>query len=310
MKLYWAVPIKRKTKIYISIIAVTFLVLKTVDYTRQYKAGEEIHEIEGKLFMLDWPKWYAPQKVKDLVKKDEVIILSINKLNQKENIHKHIHLSAIKDIPSLDSLSILGAPNTIDFHKLTSNSKATILNATNVKQHKENSVLNISNSAVKYLGLSKVAIDYIYFSEGLNIEFLYLNNVKVKAIAGIEKLRKLKELDISHLGIRDISFLRNLKDLEYLDLQGQYVQDFSVLSELKKLKKLSLSTDGDISFHKELKKLEKLNVWYNSQTVKLEDYSKEYEKRKKLAQQLIEIQKALPDCRIISDHYSNEWDIR
>jgi len=306
MKLHWAIPIKKKTKIYISIIAVTFLVLKAPDIYWHYKAEKEIEKFGGEL--IDWDVHNSKATTEFKIFFDQGKVKSVFFSNQKLKDHMGLlNLPFLKHINDLKVVYIYGNSFTfVNFNQFNiSNLKS--LELYNVKEVENGSTFKITNKNLKILTIADSKLENLIFNGDLNIEYLHLRNSKIKKLVGIENLSKLKELNLAYVGVTDISPLEKCLDLKVLDIHGFNVFETSPLKKLKKLKELSISTNGDLSFLKELTSLEELNIWYHSPTINIQNAYEEYEKVERLEKELKEIKKALPNCKVYSNFDEDMW---
>ncbi|MEK6519236.1 leucine-rich repeat domain-containing protein [Bacillus thuringiensis] len=76
-----------------------------------------------------------------------------------------------------------------------------------------------------------------------NLENLKLEEVKLKNIKFISKLRQLKSLSITYGELEDIGPLAELEHIEFLTLRNNKISDLSPLSQMKKIKMLDLNSN-------------------------------------------------------------------
>lgn len=97
-----------------------------------------------------------------------------------------------------------------------------------------------------------VIIDDFYFDGNLdflenctNLEFLYVCGIngkgKTKDLTSIQKLTKIKYLDITYSLIDDLTPIRHLTEIEELCLYENPIKTIMPISHFKKLKKLKLN---------------------------------------------------------------------
>jgi len=139
------------------------------------------------------------------------------------------------------------------------------------------------------------------YSDHYGNETYYGNDIS--DLSPIKNLTQLTELDLHLSDITDISFLQNLKKLKSLSLTANNITDVSPLQSLTNLTYLCLGTNKiiDISPLQNLPNLNHLRLFGN----KIEDISplQKLTQLKDLfldsAQVTAELQKALPNCRIV-----------
>lgn len=90
------------------------------------------------------------------------------------------------------------------------------------------------------------------------INYLFLENKKIKDITGIEYFVDLEYLYLQENEIKSVESLKELKKLVYLDISENRIEDYNVLSNLSELKYLNLldNSCNNISFIENLTKLE------------------------------------------------------
>jgi internalin A len=88
------------------------------------------------------------------------------------------------------------------------------------------------------------------------------NEWEISNYSFLEKLARLRSLDISYNEISDISFLEKLTGLQSLNLDDNKISDISVLEKLTRLQYLNLYNNkiSDISFLEKLTKLQYLDI--------------------------------------------------
>jgi len=94
----------------------------------------------------------------------------------------------------------------------------------------------------------------------LDLEGLYFENLE-----SLSSLKKLKNLNLSYCNISDLTFLKDLTSITELELKANLINDILPLSNLKKLKELHLSGNRIIDLNplKSLTSLRKLNLENN-----------------------------------------------
>ena len=130
--------------------------------------------------------------------------------------------------------------------------------------------------------------DVSALTEQTQLTWLNLSGNEIGDVGDLSGLKQLKELHLQGNQLTDVSALKELGQLTKLDLSKNKLTDLSELKELTQLEWLNLSknTLSDLSVLKELTQLEWLNL----------------EKNRKLTKaQIEEVQKALPNCEILSN---------
>ena len=120
------------------------------------------------------------------------------------------------------------------------------------------------------------------------ITVLYLYHNKLTSFKVLEKLRQLKDLDLSVNQLTDVKGLEKLTQLTFLGLSNNKLTDVQGLDNLTQLTKLGL-LGNKLTDVKGLEKLTQLNGLY---LLNNPDLTKA---------QIAELQKALPNCKIYSD---------
>jgi internalin A len=117
------------------------------------------------------------------------------------------------------------------------------------------------------------------------LKILQLSRNYLSEVKGLEKLAGLESLGLGDNQINDVSGLAGMANLTHLVLGGNQLTDVKELEKLKNLKELNLQENQltEIEGLKNLKNLEKLDLRDNADLTK---------------QQIAELQKALPDCKI------------
>ena len=280
MKLHWDIPIKKKTKIYISIIAVTFLVFYVPKVYWNYKFN---HIPKHKQFYIRTTN----MKLKDMPAVaseyfDGLEDLKLLELNVGEIRGKPTDISLFKNVSNISAFKLVGFKSSI-FDLNLINQKlhlryAEIYNLT----HSPNKDFMLKNKDLVFFKIENSKVKTIIFPEKLNLEFLILRRLDVDNIIGVENLKELKKLDLINTLVTD-------------------------LSPLKKLEELSVNVLGDLSFLQDLKSLKKLNLWYYSKAINVHSAEKEYEKVKALERQLQEFKASNPQCAIYSN-FTDNWE--
>ncbi len=113
-------------------------------------------------------------------------------------------------------------------------------------------------------GLSEKKLKNVV-SEMTELETFGVDRFELKDCGFLEKLEKLKELELSFCGTEDISAVANMKDLELLSVSSANLNDISAVKGLKKLKYITFYSAGvtDISALKGLTKLKELSLSFN-----------------------------------------------
>ena len=112
----------------------------------------------------------------------------------------------------------------------------------------------------------------VKINDALNIKSLYLDNLNIKDISGIEYFKNLEALSMSQNNIKDISKLKNLTKLKILLLNLNKIKDISPLKNLTSLEKLSLFSNEieDVSVLTSLNNLTDMPTLYNNNITNLE----------------------------------------
>ncbi|MCM8527033.1 MAG: hypothetical protein NE327_10990 [Lentisphaeraceae bacterium] len=289
MKLHWAVPIKKKLRIYISIIAVSFFVLKSWEFYSNFRASKKIFDSGGSIHLLKTKTYFKNIPYFD---KNDVLCLAYPYFRSTQ--HTPLDTSIIKKLTRLDALSYNGNHGPINFQDLTSVNGIVYVDISNCRQTEPETTLYVTNPTIKHLMISNCELDHIVFSKGLNLEVLILRNSRIKSLKGVENLTKLKELDLVNLDVSDISPLENCKNLEILEMHGSHIPDLSPLTQLPKLKKLSVAVHENLDVIKRLKSLKELNLWYFSPILNVNHGIEELKKIEDIEKQ---IKKDLPDLQ-------------
>lgn len=97
------------------------------------------------------------------------------------------------------------------------------------------------NDLEKIICIKKISID--------NLNELYLNNINIEDLTGIERFTNLKTLDISNNHISNIGCLQNLNYLIKLNISNNEITNISYLHDLIHLQELDISNNNvsDIS---------------------------------------------------------------
>ena len=117
---------------------------------------------------------------------------------------------------------------------------------------------------------------------------LYLHDNQLTNVKGLEKLTQLEELYLYGNKLTDVKGLEKLTKLKRLSLQNNQLTDVTGLEKLTQLTWLNLWNNRLT----ELKGLEKLTQLKTLNLIENPDLTKA---------QIAELQKALPNCRIISN---------
>jgi len=305
MKLYLNIPIKKKSKIYISIIAVTFLVLKTFNYYSNYQTVKKISKSGGMFNYLDKAIWFKDNQT---IFQDKMVQTLVFKLNHLESYNNQpLSLKDVNKLIRLDALIVNGNGTIINFQKAVSKKNLLYSSIKNCQQNEPNSTLCISNPYLKFLSLQYCDIDNITFCRDLNLEVLTLFDLRIKSLKGLEFLIKLKKLKLGEIGLIDLSPLENCTELEELNLQGCDVKDFSPLTKLRKLKKLTVSLYEDFEFLREMKNLKELNIKICSPIVDQKEYLLTTNRVIASTEKIKEIREWLPNCKVNYIPFTFSW---
>ena len=198
-------------------------------------------------------------------------------------------------------ISIKGVKHPVDSYEL--NLSAMDLTSNDIKplnKMKEIMYLNLSCNQITDISMLKDLTDLTYLS-------LWDNSIT--DINALKKLTSLTELSLRDNGISNITPLGNLAELTILYLNDNKITDISALKKLTSLTELYLN-DNMISDISPLGKLTDLQVLYlNDNNIsdisalkKLTNLEFLYLGGNQItAQDLDELQKAIPDCMIYSD---------
>lgn len=295
MKLYRAVPIKRKTKIYISIIAVTFLVIVGIDYLKHRQSLSQLRKNSGYLnektlssqFLMPIETLYL-KKVKG--KANFAIFLN----NDREH---EVDFSFLKNLNYFSAfIAYSNSECEADLNYLNSNTHIKMGLVYGIDH--STGILNISNQSLELLQISYSNIKKIYFSEGLNLHYLDLSRNDIQGIYGLENLKKLKVLKLSEMYITNLSALESCQDLEELNILGCTVEDFSPLTKLPKLQNLTVTLYDDFSFLKDMRSLRELNFKICSPIIEIDETVDAFNKMVSMLNKIDEIAKSLPNCKV------------
>ncbi|MBR2879229.1 MAG: leucine-rich repeat domain-containing protein, partial [Oscillospiraceae bacterium] len=121
-----------------------------------------------------------------------------------------------------------------------------------------------------------------------NLRSLSLLDNSISSISALSGMTKLTSLHLSFNNIKDLSPLAGLTNLTVLDLNGNGIRNISALSSLTNLTELDLEYN-EISDLTPLHGLTKLRTLYIRGNASL------------TAEQVRELQKALPDCKIVTN---------
>lgn len=126
---------------------------------------------------------------------------------------------------------------------------------------------NLENAIKNIMGTDDIKIN-----DALNIKSLYLDNLNIKDISGIEYFKNLEALSMSQNNIKDISKLKSLTKLKILLLNLNKIKDISPLKNLTSLEKLSLFSNEieDVSALTSLNNLTNMPTLYNNNITNLE----------------------------------------
>ncbi|MCL1792047.1 MAG: G5 domain-containing protein [Peptococcaceae bacterium] len=121
-----------------------------------------------------------------------------------------------------------------------------------------------------------------------DVTTLYLNDNQITDITPLESLTGLTELHLNYNKITNFAKLQSLSNLRLLSLQKNNIIDTTSLGSLKSLHSLNLAANDIIEFSslKKLTNLKELNIKDNAGVGVLEPKA-------------IELQKSLPNCKII-----------
>ena len=277
MKLHWDIPIKKKTKIYISIIAVTVSITFGLNYLKYRISLSQMKKNSGYFVEKNLSSFPLSNISKIYLKEKGEAKYAIFHNYYLSPLVKKIELSALKNLNHFSAVSIYFREIVeADLRYLNSNPSIELAYVNGII-HSSN-ILNISNKSLKYLDIRFSTIKNIHFAKNLKLKYLDLNYSEINGIYGIENLNKLKTLKLAGHYITNLTPLEGCIELEELNILGCAVKDFSPLRKLKKLKKLSVSLYDDLEFLKEMKSLKELNFKITSPIISLKDAIKEYKK--------------------------------
>ncbi len=197
----------------------------------------------------------------------KVDLEKVTKLDLKQN-----ELTDVKGLENLTQLQNLH----LDWNKLTNEDLKPLTGLTNLR----------------WLGLGGIPPlgDLTPLGGLAKLEQLQLAYDRLTNISSLSRLKELKTIDLSATSLTDeqLEHLSGLTKLTALDLRQNRLTDVSALAGLTQLAYLTLNDNQltDASPLMTLKKLKRLNLNNNSELTKV---------------QIDELQKALPNCIIISN---------
>ncbi len=221
----------------------------------------------------------------EILKADSVVniesvgnILGLRELYiTNSNVEDINFLSNLKKLKTLDlsnnnisDITILGELTKLQYINLKSNNISDISSLKNLDLKE---IYLKSNPIEEYSIIDKVLENayktdvYIAYFNDENLNNAILENLKINnAYISINKLNKLKRLDLSNKDIKNIGGIENLKSLIELDLSFNDIEDISYLKELKNLKILRLNNNNisNISFLAYIKNINLLDLSFNN----------------------------------------------
>lgn len=119
--------------------------------------------------------------------------------------------------------------------------------------------VNIESTVRQQLGkltgeLTKVDLE--------SIKSLWVANIQITSLKGIEKLTNLEKLELTSTGIEDISYLKNLKKLKILGLFGNNIPNLDIIGSLTNLESLNVRYNSRLSNISPLEGLTNLKALY------------------------------------------------
>lgn len=210
--------------------------------------------------------------------------------------------SFLADCDNLEYLSVYDCEdvNDISIQGIASAKNLRELNIAHLYNVTDISALGtLKNLEILYLSQTGNATGFSFIPLLDNLQELYLSEVDINNIDFLSSMKQLKKLEVGYCRIllddsgysvekvEDLSPLASMAELEYLYIGGMDVNDISVLSGLTNLNELCIFDTGitDLTPLYGLTKLKQVSLLDTKCTVR----------------QFAELQKALPDCEIITE---------
>ena len=230
--------------------------IEGVDF--KYRNGDYKIVIDG---------YFGSEKFEIFVSEFAVIIdLSVINSAAIENTYLY-HLKKLK---KLDIHFYSDVPTIVDFSKIVPLEK---LGFNYYKKHIKN--LN-TQSKLRELVISDFdSKDLSPIQELYSILSFRTIGGKLKSLAGVEKLEKLKVLEFSaHRSLTDISQISSLKKLKYIEINSCWkLSDFSPLGDLKELEVIKIIDCKNLASIKFVEKLPNLKNLILKGTTTINDYN-------------------------------------
>jgi len=210
--------------------------------------------------------------------------------------------SFLADCDNLEYLSVYDCEdvNNISIQGIASAKNLRELNIAHLYNVTDISALGtLKNLEILYLSQTGNATGFSFIPLLDNLQELYLSEVGINNIDFLSSMKQLKKLEVGYCRlllddsgyrvekVEDLSPLASMAELEYLYIADMDVYDISVLSGLTNLNELFIFDTGitDLTPLYGLAKLKQVSLLDTKCTVR----------------QFAELQKALPDCEIITE---------